>query len=92
VVQGEGKARQKVVVEKVADSSPAARAGLKKGDVLLQVGGRRVANRFDVERALWDRKAGDRVEATILRGGRETTVALTLGTRNPRVARAAAGR
>jgi serine protease Do len=83
----EGKVRQKVVVERVAERSPAARAGLKKGDVILKVGERRVQNRFDVERALWSYKAGDRVQATILRAGKETTVALTLAGGDSRVTR-----
>jgi serine protease Do len=77
-VASEGKDRQKVVVESVAARSPAARAGLKSGDVILQVAGRAVQNRFDVERALWSYKPGDRIETTILRAGRETRVAMTL--------------
>jgi serine protease Do len=86
-VASEGKVRQKVVVAEVADHSPAARAGLKKGDVILKVGARRVQNRFDVERALWSYKAGDKVEATIVRSGKETTIALTLGSGDARVTR-----
>jgi serine protease Do len=74
-----GKARQAVVVLAVAGDGPAARAGLKRGDVLVRVGGRAVQNRFDVERALWGYKVGDRVEATVVRGGKELKVALTLG-------------
>ncbi len=77
-VVGEGKARQRVVVEAVAGSSAAAKAGLKKGDVLVKVGERAVSNRFDLERALWGYKAGDHVEAAVLRQGKETRIALTL--------------
>jgi S1-C subfamily serine protease len=68
--------RQKVVVAEV--SGPAAKAGVKKGDVILRVADRTVQNRFDVERALWNYKAGDKVETTLLRGGKETRVALKL--------------
>jgi serine protease Do len=92
-VASEGKARQKVVVQRVAEKSPAARAGLKKGDVILKVGERSVQNRFDVERALWSYKAGDKVQATIVRGGKETTIALTLaGGESSRVTRLPRGR
>jgi serine protease Do len=77
-VKPEGKDRQKVIVERVADSSPAARAGLKKGDVILTVADRSIRNRFDVERALWGFKAGDKVETVVLRDGRPTKVVLTL--------------
>jgi serine protease Do len=78
VVVGEGRARQQLVVERVAQGSPAAQAGLKKGDVLRALGARRLANRFDLERALWDRKAGDKVEATVVRAGKESRLTLTL--------------
>src|SRR5205807_2441228 len=60
---GEGKARQMVVVETARN----ARGGVRQGDVLVKVGSLAVKNRFDVERALWGYKAGDKVEANVLR-------------------------
>jgi serine protease Do len=78
VIAEDGDDRQQVVVEKVAEKSPAAEAGLRAGDVLVKIGERKVANRFDVERALWGFKPGDKPEASILRDGKATTVALTL--------------
>jgi len=78
VVKPTGQSRQRVVVEKVASESPAAEAGLKSGDVIVKLAGRSVSNRFDVERAFWAYKAGDKVEATILRAGYEKSLALTL--------------
>jgi serine protease Do len=84
-VAAEGKDRQKVVVETVLASAPAAKSGLQKGDVILQIAGRAVQNRFDVERALWSHKPGDRVETTILRAGREACVGLTLAAEAPAV-------
>jgi serine protease Do len=77
-VVGAGKVRQQVVVDRVAEQSAAAKAGLQKGDVVLKLGARAVSNRFDLERALWGYKAGDKIEAAILRAGKETHVALTL--------------
>jgi len=74
----DGADRVQVVLDEVASKSPAAAAGLGKGDVLVQVAGAKVMNRFDVERALWDSKAGDAVEVTVLRGGHATTATLTL--------------
>ncbi len=79
LVQGlHGANRQKVVVDEVASNSPAAEAGLKSGDVIVKVGDRAVSNRLDIERAFWSYKPGDRVEATVLRAGQATHVALTL--------------
>jgi serine protease Do len=77
-VPNKGKVRQQVVIDKVAPKSPAAAAGLKPGDVLVKMAGKAVANRFDVERALWDTKAGQKIEATVLREGKETAVAIAL--------------
>jgi len=78
VVAEEGPARQQVVVDDAADKSPAAAAGVKRGDVLLKVNDRAVTNRFDVERALWDSKPGDKIEAVVSRDGKETTLSLKL--------------
>jgi serine protease Do len=75
----EGPHRQRVVVAAVAEETPAAQAGLKRGDEIRQVAGRSVANRFDVERALWDHKPGERIPISVLRHGKELAVALTLG-------------
>ncbi len=84
VLKPEGKDRQQVVIEKVASESPASEAGLKSGDVIVKLGGRNVTNRFDVERAFWAYKAGDKVEATVIRAGHERSLAMTLsrGTEN----------
>ena len=79
VVTGEdGDDRVQVVVDDVAAKSPASGAGLKKGDVLRQVAGRKVTNRFDVERAFWDYRAGDKVEVAVLRSSDATTASLSL--------------
>jgi serine protease Do len=74
-----GAARWRVAVEGVAVDSPSASAGLRKGDLLLAVGGRAVNNGFDVERALWDARPGRAVPLLVLRGGRDLKLELTLG-------------
>lgn len=75
-VGDEGPVRQKVVVEDTEGG--AAEAGLRRGDQVLRVGDRRITNRLDVERAVWGRKAGDKVPVTVVREGREVSLALTL--------------
>ena len=66
VVTGEdGADRVQVVVDAVAAKSPAAEAGLKKGDVLRTIDGRTVTNRFDVERAFWDCSCGAKVDVAL---------------------------
>jgi serine protease Do len=77
-VQESAPARQQVVIEGVATDSPAEAAGLRRGDFLLKLGDRPVANRFDVERALWSCKPGERIEASIVRDGVPAQVSLKL--------------
>jgi serine protease Do len=79
VVAEEGDNRQQVVIEDVLEKTPAAAAGLKRGDIIKMIGERRVSNRFDVERALWDHKSGEKIDAVVIRGEDETHVSLTLG-------------
>ena len=75
----EGKARQSVVLTR-------GQGGLKKGDVLVKVGNLQVSNLFDLERGFWGYKAGDRVKAVVLRGGKETEVSMVVAGSEVRVA------
>jgi serine protease Do len=67
-----------LVVEAAEPGSPAARAGLQPGDVLIQVGDLRVACSMDLERALLDRAAGDPVPIVVRRRGAERRAELVL--------------
>jgi serine protease Do len=71
-VESEGKDRQNVIVEAAASED------VKKGDVIVSVGALKVANRFDLERALWGYKAGDKVEVCLVRDGKRVKTSLTL--------------
>jgi serine protease Do len=75
-LQEDGPQRQQVVVETAGGA--AAGAGLRRGDAVLKVADRAVGNRLDVERAVWDCKAGQKVEVTVLRDGKELALTLTL--------------
>ena len=46
--------------------------------VTESIGTLKVANRFDLERALWGYKAGDKVEFSVLRQGKQVKTKLTL--------------
>ncbi len=92
VLKEDAAVRQQVVVDEVAPQSPAAAAGLQPGDIIIELGQRVVTNRFDVERALWGCKPGDRVEAAILRAGKSTRVDLRLSRTGEAERVAAAGR
>jgi S1-C subfamily serine protease len=57
-----------VLLERIAENSPAAKAGLKDGDVLLSVGGHRTASLEDFQAALTNFKPGDKVRIKARRG------------------------
>jgi serine protease Do len=65
--------RQRVLV-----AGPVKGAALQSGDEIREVGGLHVANAFDIERALWGKKAGEQVALKVVRQGEEVTVTLTL--------------
>ncbi len=53
----------------VRDGSPAAKAGLKAGDVLIEFDGKPIQNLYDFTYALRSKKAGDEVLVKVLRDG-----------------------
>src|SRR5499427_6471669 len=63
----------RAMVTQVADDAPAARAGLKTGDVLLQVGKKKITDPEDVFDASFYITAGDAVPITVMRGHEKMT-------------------
>jgi Peptidase family M28/PDZ domain/PA domain len=62
----------------VKPGSPAAKAGLKAGDVLIQFGDRPIKNLYDFTDALRRSKIGDVVEVKVLRDGETVTASVKL--------------
>jgi len=62
----------------VKPGSPAAKAGLKGGDVLIQFGDKPIKNLYDFTDALRRSKVGDVVPVTVLRDGKEVKVDVKL--------------
>lgn len=73
-----------VLVSEVADDSPAAKAGLRAGDVILSVDGSETETASDIRRALRDKKGGDAARLEILREKSRQTVVATLAERELR--------
>src|SRR5215468_1847608 len=67
-----------VLVFSVDDDSPAAEAGLQRGDVIREVNRQRVRNLQDYERATKEVKEGDRVTVLLQRGQQSLYVAFTI--------------
>jgi hypothetical protein len=62
----------------VKPGSPAAKAGLKAGDILVQFGDKPIKNLYDFTDALRRSKVGDVVEVRVLRDGQPVTASVKL--------------
>lgn len=77
-------AREGLLVTRVSPESPAGRAGLEAGDVVVRVGGQAVATVDELREAV-RRARGGRLPLEVMRGRRRQTVELTWDAEAPRV-------
>jgi S1-C subfamily serine protease len=84
------------LVQAVTPGGPADKAGMRAGDlsatldghaiqlggdIITKVAGKEIRTSNDLQAAVVDRKAGDKVKVTLVRGGKLKTVEVTLGER-----------
>jgi S1-C subfamily serine protease len=62
----------------IREGSPAAEAGLKAGDILVEFDGKPIANLYDFTYALRAHKPGERVTVKVLRGSETVTASVLL--------------
>jgi hypothetical protein len=62
----------------VTDGGPASKAGMKPGDIIVKFGTKTIANIYDFMYAIGDYKAGDKVNVTVLREGKEVQLNVEL--------------
>ncbi len=67
------------VISSVDANGPAASAGLQAGDVVTSLGGQRLEDATALRAAVRSHAPGEKVDLTYLRGGKSTTVSVTLG-------------
>jgi serine protease DegQ len=72
-----------VLVYTVEPGGPAAAAGIEPGDVLVRMGDRELRGVEDFLDELRRRQPGDTVQITLVRGGQEQTIQVTLAERPP---------
>jgi S1-C subfamily serine protease len=85
-----------VLVASVAEGGPAAKAGIRGGntsatiegaevtlggDIIVKLEGKSVSDMEDLVNVIEGKRPGDEIEVTVLRGGSEKTLTVTLGNR-----------
>lgn len=73
------------IIAGVVRGGPADRAGMRPGDILLAVKGRKIVNTGDMMNLIAELPPGEKAAMTVMRKNRETTLAVTVG-RRPRQA------
>jgi S1-C subfamily serine protease len=74
---------QGAYVQRVTSGTPADDAGIRKADVITNVGATPIATSADVQTAVRTHRPGDTVEVTIDRSGETTTLQVRLAERPP---------
>jgi putative serine protease PepD len=67
------------LIQEIIAGSPAEKAGLKVGDVIVEMGGEAVTSVEDAFAAIRSGAIGKPIDVTVLRAGSRTTVTVTLG-------------
>ena len=77
--EGEG-----VLVSQVVSNSPASRAGIRKGDILLSVNSRRINSPEQLTEVIQSAKVGQAISVALMRNGQRRTVSAQLAERGSR--------
>lgn len=67
-----------VVVQDVVKKSPAEKAGIEIGDVIIAVDGKEITSSNQLQGLVFTKKSGEKVELTLLRDGKKSKKTLTL--------------
>lgn len=74
------------VIEAVSEDSPAAKAGLKRGDIIMSFGDTKVVDLRDLTRAVATTEPEQSTQMKVLRRGEELTLDVTVGKLDPKPA------
>ena len=73
------KVKAGVAIYTVEANSPAAKAGLKKGDIITKIGDNKVENLAEFRYQLYKSSPNDKIKITYYRDNKEQTTTVTLG-------------
>lgn len=80
------RSKKGALVVRPREGSPAARAGLRKDDVIVRFAGRPVDDQRDLSRAVADTPVGKTVEVVVVRSGKRVPLEVTLARRETAMA------
>jgi S1-C subfamily serine protease len=78
---GSPSSQWEVFIEEVCSNTPASTAGFRQQDVLIRIGTNHVQRAADVLNTMFQRRAGDRLNLTVVRSGATQEVHLVIGQR-----------
>ena len=68
-----------VIVAEVQENSPASKAGIKSGDIIIAVNGKKVEDANDLQKYIMRNPPGTEVTVTVLRDGKRKNIKVKLG-------------
>ncbi|MCX6243733.1 MAG: Do family serine endopeptidase [Bacteroidetes bacterium] len=71
-----------VYVQKIVEGGAAEKAGMKKGDIILQVQGMPVNSKSEMQEIITQHSPGDKMDLTVYRDGQQMTIPITLLSEN----------
>ena len=75
------KVKEGVLVTQTYEGDPADKAGIKEGDVIVAVDGKRIASSRELSRTVAEAGVGNKMSLTVLRDGREKEIDVKLAKR-----------
>ncbi len=78
VIPSYGSQEEGMEIDGAKKEGPAGKAGMKKGDVIIEIGGKEIKNIYDYMYRLGELKSGDVVEVKIKRGEKVLSLKVTL--------------
>ena len=72
------KSEKGLLISEITEDSPAQKAGLQRGDIILQYGGKDIASVSEFRNMVAREKPGNRVNIKILRDGKEKNVSVDI--------------